>query len=64
MGTLMNDPNTVATVITSLMFLFGMGGGILAHIGPGTNFLIRFLSWISPFRYGTELILRCILKDV
>ena len=64
MGTLMNDIQTVTPVITFFMLIFGMGGGLLASIGPGTNIIIRFLSWISPFRYGSELILRCILTDI
>jgi hypothetical protein len=64
MGTIMSNIQSVSIVVTFFMLLFGMGGGLLASIGPNTNFIIRFLSWVSPFRYGSELILRCVLTGI
>jgi hypothetical protein len=44
--------------------VFGLGGGVIVNIGPNSNLFLKTLARISPLRYGAELLLRTILKDV
>ena len=43
------------------MLIFNFGGGFYASTGTGQSALLKFLSYISPARYSTELLLRRVL---
>lgn len=42
------------------IIVFDMGAGVFTNL-KNTNFFIKFLSFISPFRYANELLLRRLL---
>ena len=42
---------------------FNAGAGCWVNIGTGASPPVRFLSWISPVRYGVELTMRRITAD-
>ena len=53
------DNAEVALGIGNLFAMIaGFGAGLFANTGAGANWFIRFLSWISPLRYGCEIIFR------
>lgn len=55
-GTMTND-ETVGILIGNLAItLFNFGAGCLANTGGDANFLITFLTWVSPMHYSVEVI--------
>ena len=56
-GTLMK--NEVAATQLNMLFLimFSFGAGFYANTGAGQNFVVQLISYISPMRYSTELIM-------
>lgn len=63
LGAIVGEQN--AAIQTNLLFgmVFSFGGGMYANTGTGANPLIRALSFISPIRPASELLLRAILKE-
>lgn len=45
-----------------MIILFNFGSGIFIN-NNSTNVIVKFLTWISPFRYASEALMRCFLKD-
>ena len=39
------------------LIMFNFGAGFYANTGSGSNFIVSFISYISPLRYSTELLL-------
>jgi len=66
-SSLTNDPVIAIVIEVGMMFLFGMGGGQIVNIGgedpAGFFWFNQTLMYLSPLRYGAELIMRCFLKD-
>ena len=60
-GTLMK--NEVAATQLNMLFLimFSFGAGFYANTGSGQNFVVAFISYISPMRYSTELLMSRLL---
>ena len=56
-GTFMK--NEVAATQLNMLFLimFSFGAGFYANTGSGQNYLVAFISYISPMRYSTELLM-------
>ena len=43
------------------LMIFCFGAGIYVNTAAGASFLVTFLTYISPLRYSTELLMRRIL---
>ena len=43
---------------SGIIFTFGFGGGILINTGSGASWIVKLISYISPLRYASEIILR------
>lgn len=43
------------------LMIFCFGAGIYVNTAAGASFLVTFLTYISPMRYSTELLMRRIL---
>ena len=41
--------------------MFFFGSGVIGSMKTN-NYFLKFLGWISPFRYGTEMMFRTILS--
>ena len=56
-GTLMK--NEVAATQLNMLFLimFSFGAGFYANTGSGQNIVVQLISYISPMRYSTELLM-------
>ena len=60
-GTFMKN-EVVATQLNMLfLIMYCFGAGFYANTGSGMNFVVRFISWISPMRYCTELLVSFVL---
>ena len=57
-GTFMK--NEVAATQLNMLFLimFSFGAGFYANTGNGANIVVQLITYISPMRYSTELLLR------
>ena len=68
LSSMIGNPLIALIIQAAMCFLFGMGGGQIVHIGgdnpAGFMWFNRTLMYLSPFRYGAELILRCYLKGI
>ena len=48
-----------------MIVVFNFGAGVIRNLNPSNaNWFVRFLGWISPFRYLCEQQLRIMLTDV
>jgi hypothetical protein len=36
----------------------------MANVGSGANWFVRFLGYVSPFRYGCELLMNTAMKGM
>lgn len=55
----MTDGVSAILVNNVCVILFTLGGGLFTNVNTG--FFAKFLGWISPLKYGSELILRRLL---
>ena len=62
MGCFFDNDQTGIILMMYTVIVFDMGAGIFSNL-KGANFFIKFLSYISPFRYANELLLRVILDE-
>lgn len=62
LGTIISAENSA--ISSNLMFamFFSFGGGMYANTGMHSNYLIRAISYISPIRFSSELLLRSIMR--
>ena len=60
-GIVCRDVIMAQNLINAAIMILNFGAGLLANTGTGANWLIRFISWISPVRYGAELVMRRVL---
>ena len=44
------------------ILIFNLGAGHVANIGEGVNYFAKFISTVSPVRYGTEMLMSRIVK--
>jgi hypothetical protein len=59
LGCLLTDGMSAILVNNVFVILFSLGGGLLINVN--SSFVAKFLGWVSPFKYGSELILRRLL---
>ena len=57
--------NEVTAVQINLVcaYIFSFGGGFYANTGDNQNTLVRVLTYISPVRFSTELLMRRVLAE-
>lgn len=60
-GIFCRDPIMAQNLLNAAITMLNFGAGLLANTSKGANPLIRFISWISPVRYGTEIVMRRVL---
>ena len=57
------DNEMAGTMSNSLMIqIFTFGAGFYANTGTGMNFLVRIITYVSPMRYTSELLMRRVLE--
>ena len=57
-GSIMKS-EVMATQLNMLaLIVFSFGGGFYANTGDGQNYIVQLISYVSPIRYSTELLLR------
>ena len=52
---------TQANMLFLMMFCFG--AGFYANTGDGANIVVQLISYISPLRYSSELLMRSAMED-
>ena len=62
-GAFCDEKKSAVIVLQVCLIILNAGAGFLVNTGEGANFIIKFLSWISPVKYATEILMRRILKD-
>lgn len=62
LGTLINQENTAISTNLLCAMMFSFGGGMYANTGKNANPIIKVISYISPIRYSSELLMRRILQ--
>lgn len=45
------------------IMMFNLGAGHTRNLGSNTNYFAKFISLVSPIRYGTELLMTRIMKN-
>jgi hypothetical protein len=45
-----------------VIIIFSFGAGMYANTGTSANFLVKFISWVSPLHYSCELLLRLLFE--
>ena len=61
-GCLTNNAEAALGTANLFVMMSGFGAGLFANTGSGANWFVTFLSWISPLRYGCEIIMRQVTK--
>ena len=56
---------SISGIVVNQMFviLFNMGSGLFINTNSSSTFVVKFLSFISPVHYATELIMFRLLND-
>lgn len=62
-GAMLPNAFSALNVNQSVVIIFSFGAGLYSNTGTSANILVKFISWISPLHYSTELLLRQMLKD-
>ena len=57
-GAMLDIPEVALGLGNLYAMIAGFGAGLFANTGDGANWFITFLSWISPLRYGCEILMR------
>lgn len=61
-GTFSKRYESTMELLRFCCMVLNFGAGLFASVGKSASYTVRFLSWISPQRYGCELILRAMLN--
>lgn len=61
-GAMCEDRKMALIILQAAMIILNFGAGALANTGEGANWFIMFLTYISPVKYLTELLMKQILK--
>lgn len=56
-GTFMDNETAATQFNTLFVMMFCFGAGIYANTGSGMNLIVRLISYVSPMRYTTELLM-------
>jgi ABC-type transport system involved in multi-copper enzyme maturation permease subunit len=63
LGTIFSNQNTAISANLLFAMIFSFGGGMYANTGEEANPLIKAISYVSPIRYGSELLFQLIIKE-
>ena len=59
------DNEIAALVINQFVIIvFNFGAGLFTSLGPGANWFVKMLGYISPFRYACEKMMRILLAGL
>lgn len=61
LGALFPNPFTAVNMNTVIIIFFTFGAGFYANTSSTANFLVRIISWVSPLKYGCEMLFRQLL---
>lgn len=62
-GTYVKKDTSAILVLTAVIITMGLGAGVFVKVTPDSNWFIKGMTWISPMRYGNELLLRTMVFD-
>lgn len=62
LGTIISAENSAINSNLMCVMFFSFGGGMYANTGMDSNYLIRAISYISPIRFSSELLLRILMR--
>ena len=60
-GSLCKNEVTATQLNMLFLIMFSFGGGFYANTGDQVNFVVQIITYISPMRYTTELLLNRVL---
>ena len=61
LGTFVKSEVTAIHINLMFAFFYNFGGGFVANLKEGQNIVIKGISYISPMRYSSELLMRRII---
>ena len=62
-GTYVKKDTSAILVLTAVIITMGLGGGVFVKVTSDSNLFIKCITWISPMRYGNEMLLRTMLFE-
>jgi hypothetical protein len=62
-GALFPTGTSAISINTLVLLVFSFGAGMYANTSSAANFVVKALSFVSPLKYGGELILRSLLSE-
>ena len=63
LGSVMKNEVTATQMNMLFLMMFCFGGGIYVNVGEGVNYFVKAITYISPMRYTTELLMRRVLAS-
>ena len=62
-GTFSKHYESTMELLRFTCMILNFGAGLFASVGPRAgNYMVRLLSWVSPQRYGCELLMRAMMQ--
>ena len=61
-GAILDDEFVAMLYCQSAVIIFNFGNGVFANLGPQANWVVKFIGYVSPFRYLCEFLLRTLLR--
>jgi len=62
-GTFIKKDTSAILVLTAVIITMGLGGGVFVKVTSESNLFIKCITWVSPMRYGNEMLLRTMVFD-
>jgi ABC-type multidrug transport system permease subunit len=62
LGAIFPNAFSALNVNQMVIIIFSFGAGMYANTGTSANFLVKFISWVSPLHYSCELLLRLLFE--
>ena len=63
-GALFNDEMVALNVNQFVLVILNFGSGVYANLGHGANWFVKFIGYVSPFRYSVEILFRSLLRGL
>ena len=60
-GAIVRDERSGLQTAQMFTMMFSFGGGNFVNLGPGANWFVKFIGYVSPFRYTSERLMRTLL---
>jgi len=61
-GTIKDHEEYARTIINNMGMIWMLGTGVYANLKAA--YFVKFISWISPMRYGTEVLFRSFCSGI